>query len=205
MLISAIMPTRGRPGFALQALGSFLAQSWPEKELVIVDDADNRSFEQPPEYPGVHYHLTERRMKLGDKRNFAIEHSSGEVIAHFDDDDFSEQGRLEDQAIRLHSSAKAVTGYHSMRFWDEESRQWWQYRGEDRFAHGTSLCYQRSFWEKNRFQPLMNIGEDSIFLGSAMKRNALVSVDGTGFMWARRHPGNTIGKTLTGSTWRRVA
>lgn len=198
------MPTRGRRGFAAQALGSFLSQTWPEKELIILDDAGARSFDSVPGYPNVTYRIIERRVRLGDKRNLAIEHAKGEIVAHFDDDDFSQPRRLEDQVLRLHQSAKHVTGYHSMRFWDEEGGQWWMYRGEDRFAHGTSLCYRREFWEKNRFAQL-NIGEDSIFLGRALKRNAFISADGTSLMWARCHAGNTIRKTLAGSMWRKVA
>ena len=60
MLVSCIMPTRGRPAFAQRAIDCFLRQTWEEKELIVVDDLDNRSFFEGVDVPdAVSYtHLT---------------------------------------------------------------------------------------------------------------------------------------------------
>jgi glycosyltransferase involved in cell wall biosynthesis len=50
---------------------------------------------------------------IGAKRNLGCEAARGEIIAHWDDDDYSAPGRLEDQVRRILTSGKAVTGYNS--------------------------------------------------------------------------------------------
>ena len=52
MLISAIMPTRGRQAYAIDAVSCFRCQTYPDKELIILDDADNPSFAVIPSLTG---------------------------------------------------------------------------------------------------------------------------------------------------------
>ena len=42
MLVSCVMPTHNRRDFILTAIDCFLNQTYPEKELVIVDDGSDR-------------------------------------------------------------------------------------------------------------------------------------------------------------------
>ena len=65
--------------------------------------------------------------EIGAKRNYGCERAAGDVIAHWDDDDYSAPERLADQVQRLLESGKAVTGFHSMRFTD--GVRWWKYEG----------------------------------------------------------------------------
>lgn len=199
-MISCIMPTGGRPHFAPLALESFLSQEFADRELIIIDDADNPSFRVPPDHPMVNYSRI-RGVKLGAKRNLAVQIAKGDVIAHFDDDDHSEIGRLTDQFNRLVETNAQVTGYRSMRFLDVSTGQWWMYSNKwTWFALGTSLMYRRAFWARHRF-PILTMGEDTIFIDKARRENALVSVDANGRMWARKHPGNTAPKAMRGSFW----
>lgn len=200
MLVSCIMPTRNRPAFARHALDCFLSQDHSDRELIIVDDSDAPSFAEKPQYPNVEYVRVDK-MRLGAKRNLAINIGRGEVIAHFDDDDHSEPGRLTDQLTRLLESGKQLTGYHSMRFLNDETGEWWHYRNKwTGFALGTSLMYRREFWERHRF-PVLTMGEDAILLGHAMRKHTVVTADANGLMWARKHAANTARKTLRGSFW----
>lgn len=197
MLVSAIMPTRGRPEFARKAIECFLAQDWPEKEMVIVDDEGEPSFNRPPR--GVEYHLMGRRMTIGAKRNLAVSRAQGDVLIHFDDDDWSAPGRMRDQVQRLVESGLGITGYHSMIFEDELGRRW-KYRGAANYALGTSLCYTREFWRRNPF-PDVNSGEDN----SIVYRNRVASVDAGDLMIARKHSGNTSIKGMNTSEWLRIS
>lgn len=189
MLVSAIMPTRGRPAFAQQALACWRAQTYQPRELVIVDDYDSPSFDRGVSEPDVIYECVRRRMTTGEKRNAACSLANGEIIVHWDDDDYSAPGRIADQVQRLIQSGKPVTGYRSMKLTD--GVKWWQYTaGTPDYALGTSLMYERDWWLQNVFAALQE-GEDNSFVGVARARGAIVSVDAGEMMWARIHPGNT--------------
>jgi glycosyltransferase involved in cell wall biosynthesis len=205
MLISCIMPTRNRPEFAWQAVKDFLLQDYaPWCELIIVDDADAPSFPVPPTYERVKYFSLDRRLKIGAKRNFAIEQASpeSEVIAHWDDDDHSAPRRLGDQSLRLFTGTCRLTGYHSMVF--DDGRDRWLKTEPQGYAIGTSMMYWRSFWEQHPFRDLQ-MGEDTIFLGYAQRSNSVITAPAGDLMVARIHPGNTITKRPEGRGWEKVA
>lgn len=201
MLISAIMPTRGRPQFAARALDCYLAQTYRERELVIVDDADAPSFPLPPLIDGVEYYRLARRLTIGAKRNLACARSRGEVIVHWDDDESCAPGRIQDQIDRMAFAKVLVTGYHSMLFRDDEGRTW-KYKGNASYALGTSLMYAREFWRANPF-PDKSEGEDNHFVAQAMR---IASADAGEMMVASIHPGNTSDKRqhLGAACWTEV-
>lgn len=206
MLVSAIMPTRGRQQYAREALECFLSQTWPDKELVILDDADDPSFPSGVDLPNVQYHLLTRRLTVGAKRNMACSRASGgdrDVIAHFDSDDFSAPQRIEDQATRLIDRNVQITGFHSMRFLHVASGEWWKYRGASCYSLGTALMYTREFWKAHPF-PDVNVGEDNHVTSRAGK---IASVDAGEMMWARTHAGCTDSRDKFGKAdcWVKVA
>lgn len=137
---------------------------------------------------------------IGTKRNFGCRRAMGTIVAHWDDDDWSEPGRLSDQIGRLTETGRAVTGYHSMRFTD--GVQWWQYEGVPNYALGTSLCYRLDYWKSHNF-PAVQVGEDNRFVADAAACGQLATVDASGLMWATIHPGNTSPRNM-GSNWKRI-
>lgn len=145
-------------------------------------------------------HLEGDPLLIGEKRNFGCERALGEIIFHFDDDDFSAPGRMADQLQRLHESGKSVTGYHSMRFSDGTAD--WMYEGVRNYAIGTSLCYRREWWESHRF-PAIQIEEDSQFGAVAWAHGQLSTEHARDLMWASNHTGNTSPRTL-GANWRKL-
>lgn len=167
-LVSAIMPTiPKREEFRRQAVECFEAQTYPFRELVVIEEDGT----------------------IGAKRNMACSRARGEIIFHWDDDDWSAPGRMEDQVRRLLASGKQITGYHSMCFVDPYGR-WWKYKGHKGYALGTSLCYFKDLWRRRPFPDSM-VGEDNAFTQGL----DIASVDAAGMMWARIHSGNTSEKT----------
>lgn len=211
MLVSAILPTRGRPGFAHRALDCALRQAAGEYglEIVILDDLDSPSFFNAPEFQGVHYHLSEKRLSIGEKRNRLCELANGDVIVHFDDDDYSAPGRVNDQLDRLMSSGAALTGYSEMLF-ESETGECWLHSGDEHYAIGTSMMFRKSFWRSHPFvagagRSVDFVGEDTVFLGQARAENAVVCVPAGQMMLARIHSGNTVTKKpVEGHRWKRV-
>ena len=201
MVVSCLMPTRGRPDFAVDAVSCFRCQTWLEKELVIIDDADNPSFPVPPEYPNIRYERLAKRLPLGAKRNICCSRAAGEILCHWDDDDWSAPERLADQIARLGTGQ--ITGYHSMRFTD--GSRWWHYSGAEDYALGTSLMYRRSYWEQNPFKSDCSVGEDGHFIAPARKFGTIISADAGGMMFATIHHGNSSPRNLAATAqWREI-
>lgn len=199
-LVSAIMPTRGRAEWARQALEFFLAQTYPEKELIILDDSDDPSFPVAPDMPGVTYRRTEMRCNIPVKRNACCEMARGEIICHFDSDDYSAPERMADQVALIEQSGKSVVGYHSMLFYSANPLYVAKYRGDQNvFAMGTSLMFKRDFWAVNRFPPSTEIAEDTAFVRMARKHDQLITAEAGKLMVARSHPGNTSEKKMRNS------
>lgn len=185
------MPTRGRPEFALLALGSFLSQDYPNKELIIVDDADSPSFHSGVVLPSVRYFRVNGHPTTGAKRNLCCVQATGDIVMHFDDDDWSSPGRMSDQVRRLEESGLSVTAYQSMVFFDRST--FTAFRGRGANVLGTSLAYRRVWWDGHRFEDLM-ISEDGLFAKLAADSGQLSVDPGAGQMVARVHEGNTSKK-----------
>ncbi len=192
MLVSAIMPTRARPAYALEAVQCFLLQTWPDTELIIIDDPDAPSFTEPliaslALRGNIHYHRTKQRLTIGAKRNLACSRAGEGVITHWDDDDYSAPERMEDQVTRMVEKQVPLTGYHSMRFTQVSTGEWWKYTGRKHYALGTSLMYEKEFWRSHPF-PDLNVGEDNAVVNKAGK---IATADAGLMMFARNHGGNT--------------
>lgn len=199
MLVSCIMPTCDRRAFIPSAIACYLAQDWPDKELIVVDDGMDRVEDLLRYVSGAKYFFFREenlpahrpRTPIGTKRNYACERASGEVIVHWDDDDWSAPERISDQVARLLESGKSVTGYHDLLFWDQRRNEASRYSNASAvYAAGSSLCYRREYWNANRFKPT-SFGEDNDFVYRARDKQEIIAVDGGQMMVARTHEQNT--------------
>jgi len=189
LLVSMVMPTYNRARFVPIAIRCFLQQTYPNKELIIVDDgAEALSI---PDDSRIRYIQRDIRMTTGMKRNLGAEAAKGDIIASLDDDDFSASYRLEDQVQRLLKAGKAVTGYNSTVVYDEATGLFYKNMGgPPYFASGTSQCYMKAWWDLHPF-PDCSYGEDSVFSRTARLANELAIADVGKTMVARKHAGNT--------------
>lgn len=195
MLVSAIMPTNDRRKFIPLAIASYLTQDWKEKELIVIDDGTDPVREFFTEMKDVTYIYIAGRQPIGTKRNLACECAKGEIIVHWDDDDWSAPTRISSQVAYLEASGKSVTGYSSLLYWEEEMQQASRYTGETDYALGSSLAYRRNYWDRNRFLHT-SFGEDSKFVENAQLLQQIAAVPGGQMMVARLHPGNTSQSAL---------
>lgn len=190
-LVSCIMPTANRRGFVSGAIREFLSQDYPNRELVIIDDGYDAVSDLVPPGGQVRYYRLDSKRTIGEKRNIAANAANGEVICHWDDDDYHGKGFLSDVVGRLDSTAADLTGYYSMYFIDEDNERAWLYRycSQD-FTIGTSMCYRKDLWERIRFkhQP---IGEDCTFHGMALLDSKVVASEAGNHLVARIHGANT--------------
>jgi glycosyltransferase involved in cell wall biosynthesis len=202
-LVSCIMPTRNRRRFVSQAIGYFLRQDYPNRELVIVDDGDDSIANLVPPDSRIRYHRLDKPIPLGAKRNFACELSTGELIAHWDDDDWMAVDRLSVQVAQLLAAGADACGLRNILYYRPDAGDAWLYSSPDSersWLAGGTLVYRRAVWAEHHFQDL-NIGEDTAFV-SRLTSERLRPVADTGIYVALIHPGNTAAKNLTDPRWR---
>jgi glycosyltransferase involved in cell wall biosynthesis len=198
MLVSCIMPTQNRRNFIPLAIQSYLSQEWSEKELIVVDSGLDRVEDLFVNVPGAKYiyYREENRPKhlphtpIGTKRNIACENASGEIICHWDDDDFSQPKRITDQVMMLKVTGKSVAGYNKIKEVSATSGGLTEYAVPENMACGTSLCYRKDYWKDHKFKNT-SFGEDWMFVEEALELGQLITTDGREYIMATSHPGNT--------------
>lgn len=201
-LVSGVMPTADRHRFVPEAVGAFLAQRGARSELVVVDDGDVPVDDLLPDDPRIRYvRLTERQV-LGTKRNLAVEAARGEVIVHFDDDDWSHPDRLRVQLETLHAGDVDACGLARMLWWDPERGEAWRYACPPLrrpWVAGNTLAYRRDAWARSPFPP-QALGEDTAFLWRLPTRRIVV-IDDERLVIGRLHGDNTSPKHTRGGAW----
>lgn len=90
MKVSIITPTSAqRQNYFSSLYHCFKSQSYSNCELLVLEDnSSGSSFFSHLDDPAVRYFYTERKVTIGEKRNQLIQAADGEVIVHFDDDDY---------------------------------------------------------------------------------------------------------------------
>jgi glycosyltransferase involved in cell wall biosynthesis len=197
------MPTYNRRHFVPRAVEYFLCQDYKSKELLIVDDGTDPVADLIPDDPSVRYVRLEKRLTVGAKRNLACSQSRGEIIAHWDDDDWHAPHRLGYQVGYLLGAHAELCGINTLLFYDMTNSQAWQYvypKKERFWLSGSTLCYRRSFWKKHRF-PKINVGEDTRFVWSGWRKRMVVLPEST-FHIGVIHQHNVSLKRTRGPYWR---
>ncbi|MDQ3669761.1 MAG: glycosyltransferase, partial [Actinomycetota bacterium] len=204
-LVSCIMPTRNRRHFVPAAIRAFLRQDYEHRELLIVDDGTEPVEDLVPDDPRMRYERVPRRMRLGAKRNLACRLAAGEVIAHWDDDDWSAPWRLTYQVTELLETGADVCGLNNIFFFDPRTGRAWRYvhppKGSRPWVAGGTLCYTKSFWRGHSFAEI-NVGEDTRFVWDG--RPKITTLQDPNFYIAMIHPRNTSPKRPPGNRWRRA-
>jgi glycosyltransferase involved in cell wall biosynthesis len=118
--ISVIIPTRDRPEFLAQAVESVLLQSFPDIELLIVNDGETQVADFGDDRVRV---LNNELRGAVPARNLGISEASGVHIAFLDDDDYwTNLSHLKQANATLSGSADFYFADGSMLFPDGEKR-----------------------------------------------------------------------------------
>ncbi|RYE40750.1 MAG: glycosyltransferase [Hyphomicrobiales bacterium] len=201
-LVTCLMPTFDRRTFVPLAIEGFLRQDFPDRELVILDDGTDPVADLIPDDPNVRYERLTCRIRLGTKRNQACQMARGEILLHWDDDDWYASNRISRQVQALTAAGADVCGVSSLLFYDPIGPRAWRYRYPERakpWVAGTSLCYTRAFWEHHHFDAV-STGEDTRFLWRSGSRRILV-LNEPAMVVATVHGRNTSRNNMNGSRW----
>lgn len=103
--VSCLMVTANRAGLARRAVECFLAQRWPNRELIVVDDGHEDYtplFAAIPADRVVYRKVAKAAdTTLGALRNLTLDLARGQVVAQWDDDDWYHPERLTRQMALL--------------------------------------------------------------------------------------------------------
>jgi glycosyltransferase involved in cell wall biosynthesis/GT2 family glycosyltransferase len=197
-LVTCIMPTRGRPEFALQSVRYFQRQDYPSKELVIVEDGASRLAALLPPDPRIRLVASELPRTLGALRNTACQHARGEIIVQWDDDDWYGPHRVSRQVAAIRSGEADITALRDATFFDLERWRFWRCTPQThrqifvRDVHGGTLTFRRSVWERLARYPDRSLAEDAALLDLAVRRGArLCALSADGLYVYLRHGANS--------------
>src|SRR5689334_3695599 len=128
-LISCLCVTERRQEFMPWLLWCYDRQSWPRRELLILDSSP-RPF-QVAGQEDVRVITVPEGTNVPHKRNLALRHASGEFVAWFDDDDWQHPDRLTLLMAALRGGA-LWAGMSSAWFVDLATRRCQFYTGYNR-------------------------------------------------------------------------
>jgi glycosyltransferase involved in cell wall biosynthesis len=202
-LVSCIMPTADRGRFWPRAVEYFLRQDYPNAELVVVDDGTEPAVDLLPASERIRGIRLDTRATIGEKRNLACGAARGDIIVHWDDDDWQAPHRLRYQVVALRELGVDICGINHLLFYDVRTGRAWEYRypaQRPAWLSGSTLCYTRSFWERHPFAPV-DEGEDTRFVWGAPPDRIVALPDPT-FHVGIIHHRNASPKRTAGSYWR---
>ncbi|MFL6256310.1 MAG: glycosyltransferase [Pyrinomonadaceae bacterium] len=216
-LVTCIMPTADRRAFIPLALENFRRQDYPNKELVIVDDGDDAIGDLTLGQTGVRYMRLAMRTSIGGKRNLACRQPRGQIIAHWDDDDWYAPDRLRYQVAPIMAGEADLTGLVSEYVLELPCGDFWttlpqlhrrMFVGD---VHGGTLVYRGALLESGIRYPETNLAEDAALIRQAASRHQrLLRLSNPGVFVYVRHGSNAWreyapGTFLDPAGWRRIA
>lgn len=110
--VSVCTPTFNRRPFIPTMLACFKNQTYPmdRVEWIIVDDGTDKIKDliDAAGIPNIRYFMLDKKMPLGEKRNYMHKHAKGSIIVYMDDDDYYPPERIEHAVERLQGDKQAL-------------------------------------------------------------------------------------------------
>ncbi len=179
-LISCICITRAKPHLLRRAISCYEAQTYGNRELVILyedDDEATAAFLETahlPEMVSIMKVAANPKQKLGTLRNMAVEAARGTFICQWDDDDWCHSGRLEQQYAALkntHFQASLLTQWI---VYDDTRND--AYISNTRLWEGSILCNKEVMLQK-RYEQVAR-GEDTAVIDHLKSKDYICEING---------------------------
>jgi glycosyltransferase involved in cell wall biosynthesis len=202
-LVTCIMATCDRRSVASKAIDYFKRQSYPNRELIVMDDGTDAIEDLLPPDPRIRYIRMPHRRTMGAKHNLCCEAAAGEIIVHWDDDDWMSDSRLDYQVTALMKrTERSINGLSRLFFLDPVAPRAWEYiysQGLPSWIAGGTFCYRKSLWQHHRFEDISE-GADTRFIWS-LQGAEIEALEDNSFYVATVHPRNTSPKHTRDARW----
>ncbi|MCP5469752.1 MAG: glycosyltransferase family 2 protein [Chlamydiales bacterium] len=208
MSLSVITPTEERPTFLLSLYQVLLRQESGDWEWLIYDSS-LRPCKELLQYndPRIHYIHDLDRKTIGERRNLLVQKAKGEIIVHFDDDDYYaphylstiKEALKKDDFFHIHSWFAYHAASRQFFYWDSQEKtksrmalnplvgarvreiDFGQEAAENMIKHGYgfTFAYRKYLAEKYPF-PAVDLGEDENFFNRIPKEKVVSIADREG-------------------------
>ncbi|GAA1553014.1 hypothetical protein GCM10009789_03190 [Kribbella sancticallisti] len=197
--VSCLMPTYNRRAFVARAIRYYLQQDYPNRELVVLDDGEDRVEDLvPSDEPSIRYLRLDGRATIGRKRQIACEAADGDVLVQWDDDDWYGRTRLSRQVSPLATGSADIAGILKGYLVDLPKFRF--YKGGPPLHEGNlhasivagTLAFTRPAWRSTGGYPDCSIGEEVALLRAVMQRGGRVApIVNDGIYILVRHQANS--------------
>lgn len=190
-LISCLCVTKNSAEFLNRAVTCFKAQTYPNKELIIVyksDQAETKSFLSGIKDKNIHSFDAETGLSLGQLRNISIDHCNGQYFCQWDDDDWYHSERLMAQFNALRENYHPVCMLTNLLMYDESHQQ--AYLSGFRLWEGSIMCRKDLLTDRIRY-PSITGKEDSVFAGELLSYSRVYPLVSASLYIYIYHGGNT--------------
>jgi glycosyltransferase involved in cell wall biosynthesis len=181
-LVSVIIPTYERPQFLGKAIELIQRQDYPNLEIVVVDDgrvsqANNPDLAGALSASNVRYiHLAER-LSIGAKRNIAVENCRGEIVVHWDDDDYFREHRISAQVAPIIRGEVDMTVLEHHYYYILPTQSFYIVKRASSWGpHFGTFVFRKSLFDSGIRYPDNSMAEDYAFAEFALNKGATVYV-----------------------------
>jgi len=163
--VSCLMVTRNRASLARRAVACFANQTWPHRELVIVDDGDQDYRPMLAEFDdlGLDIRYIRRRsapgVRLGDLRNTSLDLAAADWCIQWDDDEWYHPERIATQMSAVAGHTAVLLRWTLMAI-EGGRHDGLAFRADAGIATPGTVLHRR---DAARY-PSLARGEDSVFL-----------------------------------------
>ena len=146
--VSIILPTYNRAKFIVETIESIRNQTYPDWELLILDDGSDDNTEELItcfKDERIQFHQMGRMGIVGKMKNMGLERVSGELIAFIDSDDLWAVTKLEKQVAALQQYPEAgfcITGGYNFRKPEEPIDYFYKQKEGIRYDNFFIDCFQ---------------------------------------------------------------
>jgi len=202
-LVSVVLTTRDRPQLIRVALASFNHQTYPHRELIVVDDGSQWPADVSTVDPSLVKVVRVRQgTPLGTKLNYGVDAARGRLIMKMDDDDYYAPAYLETSVSALNEQQREVcrpTVVFHLGFLFFDLLTWRLHESIPNNAPGATLLFSRLDWQRRPFRPVPT-DEDAWFYRDQVRAGAgVLTIDSRETFAAVRHRGHGGSR---GHTWR---
>jgi glycosyltransferase involved in cell wall biosynthesis len=201
-LISAVMVTGQRPHLAKVAIACYQAQTWPRRELIILDQARDDRLRRHVERLGDksirHVRIPRAsRETLGALRNRAAARARGEWICHWDDDDLSHPARM---AVQI-AAARLARAHAAFLF----RVTLWRPLGGQLAWSGSSVWENSMLVRRSMLPryPSLRRGEDTVVARALLEHGTVAILDEPRLYVYVEHGANTSSAAHMAAIWTR--
>lgn len=202
--ISCLTATYNRLFHLKQAIQCYCDQTYPNKELIIVSEAQASYTDAIVRYVST---MGRRDIKLifpkndqlnlGKIRNILLESASGDIVCQWDDDDLYHPTRLKVQAdYMMKESAAACFMTDQFHFFWKERKMYWvdwalanRYRPLNQLIPGTMMMFKQPNYKYPEEGEFARQGEDSVFLEQIYQQLPVATLRGRGYLYVYSYHG----------------